>query len=372
MKFMGRSKWELDTPCLVLDRDILEANIQNMQGHAAAWGKQLRPHAKTHKCTRIARMQAEAGCVGICAAKVSEAEILVQEGCRGVLVTSPVVTGQKIRRLLACASIAPDLMVVVDHPENAQGLSRAAVEQGLTLNVLVDLDPGMGRTGVPFAQGLDLADLLNGLPGLNLCGVQCYAGHVQHIASFEDRRMASVDCMGRAAEVVRGMRAAGLPCGIFTGGGTGTHDIDCGIPEVSELQVGSYVMMDAEYLAVGSAADPARFAGFPPALTILTTVISVNRPDFVTVDAGLKTLYHHGGAPTVVRPEGLALRYEWFGDEQGMLLYQGETRSLRLGQVVELVVSHCDPTVNLFDVLHVTSGDAVVDLWPIDMRGCSR
>lgn len=370
--FLGKSKWKLDTPCLVLAEEILQQNIQTMQAHAAAFGKQLRPHAKTHKCSHIARLQKEAGCAGICVAKVSEAEVLVEKGLEGVLITSPVVTDYKIERLMDCLSHDPGVMVVVDNAANARKLDEAARKRSFNLNVLVDLDPGMGRTGVPFPGGLAMGRLIAGLPALRLRGVQCYAGHVQHIPSFEERRRASLDWMKQAAGVVGQFRQNGLPGDIFTGAGTGTYEVDCHIPELTDLQVGSYTMMDAEYLNIGSSLNPSRFEKFPPALTLLTTVISSNSPHFVTVDAGLKALYHHGGTPYVLQPAGSSLRYEWWGDEHGRILLDPSAKKLSNGDVLEMVVSHCDPTVNLFDVLYVTRKEVVTDIWPIDLRGKSQ
>jgi D-serine deaminase-like pyridoxal phosphate-dependent protein len=367
--YIGVSKWNLDTPCLVVDEEILERNIQTMQSYLTSLGKQLRPHAKTHKCSRIAQKQVAAGCRGICVAKMSEAEILVEKGFRGVLITSPVVTALKIERLMACLSRDPELMVVVDNPTNARMLNEAARKHGLELSVLVDLDPGMGRTGAAFQEGLALGRWIEGLPCLRLRGIQCYAGHVQHIPSFEQRRQASVGWLNQAAEVFRQFQKNGLPCAIFTGSGTGTHEIDCQVAELTDLQAGSYTLMDAEYLNIGSSQNPLNFEKFPPALTLLTTVISSNHPDFFTVDAGLKALYHHGGNPSVLHPDGLGLTYEWWGDEHGRINVPGAIRKFEIGEVLELVVSHCDPTVNLFDDFYVTRKGIVVDIWPIDMRG---
>jgi D-serine deaminase-like pyridoxal phosphate-dependent protein len=213
---------------------------------------------------------------------------------------------------------------------------------------------------------------VGGLSALRLRGIQCYAGHVQHIASFEERSRASLNWMEQAAGVVRQFRQNGLPCDIFTGAGTGTFEIDCRIPELTDMQVGSYTVMDAEYLNIGSSKDPARFLKFPPALTLLTTVISVNRSTFVTVDAGLKALYHHGGIPTVLNAPGSGFQYEWFGDEQGKIVVPASLPKPSLGDVLELVVSHCDPTINLFDAFYVTRKDIVTDIWPIDLRGKSQ
>jgi D-serine deaminase-like pyridoxal phosphate-dependent protein len=365
----GVSKWKLDTPCLVVNQDKLEQNVRAMQDHVTRFGKKLRPHAKTHKCSKIAKMQMEAGAVGICVAKVSEADVLVRNGVKGTLITSPVVTDYKIATLLDCLSLDPDLMVVVDNPANAQKLGDEAKRRGLRLNVLVDLDPGMGRTGVYFRDGLALGQSIHSLPGLRLRGVQCYAGHVQHIPSFEDRMRTSLGWMEQAAAVVRQFRNKGLPCEIFTGSGTGTCEIDGKIPELTDLQAGSYTMMDAEYLGIGSSDNPTRFEKFPPALTLLTSVINTNHADHVTVDAGLKALYHDGATPFVLNPASPELRYEWRGDEHGQIVFPPGSRRFKLGDVLELVVSHCDPTVNLFDFLYMTRNDVVTDVWAVDMRG---
>jgi D-serine deaminase-like pyridoxal phosphate-dependent protein len=175
--------------------------------------------------------------------------------------------------------------------------------------------------------------------------------------------------MGQVAGVVRQFRKAGLPCEIFTGSGTGTYEIDCRIPELTDLQTGSYTMMDAEYLSIGSSQNLSRFEKFPPSLTLLTTVISANHDGFVTVDAGLKALYHHGATPYILHPADSGFQYDWWGDEHGRIGLQNRSKKPEIGQVLELVVSHCDPTVNLFEVLCFTSNEIVTGVWPIDMRG---
>ncbi len=366
---LGLSKWKLDTPCLVIDEEILDQNIRSMQAYVTSFAKQLRPHAKTHKCTRIAGKQVQAGCTGICVAKVSEAEVLVEKGFRGVLITSPVVTDQKIERLMTCLTRDPELMVALDSSANARRLNEAAAERGLNLSVVVDLDPGMGRTGVAFQEGLALGQWIHSLRSLRLRGVQCYAGQVQHISSFEKRRQTSIGWLNQAAEVFRQFRKNGLPAEIFTGSGTGTYEIDCQVPELTDLQVGSYTLMDVEYLNIGSSQNPLKFENFSPSLTLLTTVISSHHSEYFTVDAGLKALYHHGGTPSVLHPEGLGLEYQWWGDEHGRIVLPESSRRFDIGEVLELVVAHCDPTVNLFDHFFVTRGGIVVDVWPIDLRG---
>eukprot|EP01027_Heterolobosea_sp_BB2_P022224 GEZU01032709.1.p1 GENE.GEZU01032709.1~~GEZU01032709.1.p1 ORF type:complete len:395 (+),score=90.99 GEZU01032709.1:265-1449(+) len=387
--FIGAKKSLLDTPCLVLNYPKFERNAKAMQQWAAKNKKQLRPHAKTHKCTEIAKRLLEWGngvVVGTCVAKVSEAEVFVKAGMRGTLVTSPVVTPFKISRLMECLRKDPELMVVVDNKDNARALNEAAQAHGLSLGVLVDVDGGQTRTGVTStAAALELGSLIsNSLPNLKLRGVQCYCGSVQHIKSFAERRQKSLEGMAKGVDVVRAFKERGLPCDIFTGSGTGTFDIDVEIPELTEMQPGSYVMMDAEYLLIGSKEDPARFSPTfaDPPLTLMSTVISANHlPDQgkVTIDAGLKAIYSDGNVPLVVKPSGGGYTYTWAGDEHGYVhippsaTTDGNIEKLSVGSVVELVVSHVDPTVNLFDEIFVTDeNDVVTAVWKIDARGKSQ
>jgi len=365
-------KYELDTPCLTIDIEILEKNLAIMQADADAAGKNLRPHAKTHKCSQLAKKQLEAGAIGVCAAKVSEAEVLADAGVQGVLITGPVVTAQKIERLAAILKKDSTIKVVADHPDNVRRLDDAMQGRRLFLDVLLDIDVGLGRTGVLPESAFELAGHITHSSNLRLKGIQAYAGFVQHIPSYPERKRASLECMQRAAGLFRNLKEKERACTIFSGAGTGTYDIDIRIPELTELQVGSYAVMDAEYLNIGSKNDRARFAGFQPGLTLLTTVVSVNHPELVTVDAGLKALYRHGGTPFVITPGFTDLRYEWFGDEYGKLSREGSGNLPSLGTVLELVTSHCDPTINQFDCFYITRGEKVIDQWPIDLRGKSQ
>jgi D-serine deaminase-like pyridoxal phosphate-dependent protein len=363
----GISKHDLDTPCLVIDLDTLDRNIASMQAFARSAGKSLRPHAKSHKCTAVARRQRDAGAIGISVATVAEAEALVNAGITGVLLTSPMVTPHTVARLLNCRERAEkSFLTVTDGPEHARLLDDAARRRGLTLDVLLDLDIGLSRTGVLPEEALEAALSIADLPALRFRGVQAYAGHVQHITGWEKRRRASLASMEAAAGVVRRLREAGLPCDILSGTGTGTHDIDTVIPELTEFQVGSYVLMDAEYLGIGSPGS-AEFAAFRPALTLLATVVSARHEGFVTIDAGLKALYHDGAVPRVVAPGIPGLVYDWFGDEFGKLTIP-EGALMKTGDTAELVVSHCDPTVAMFDRFYIVREDLVVDVWEIDMR----
>ena len=243
-------KHELDTPSLIIDIDIFEKNLVLMRDFAAAAGKKLRPHAKTHKCPEIARRQLACGnCAGICAAKLSEAEALAENGISHILITSPVSAPWKIARIGALNAKISGLKVVVDHPSQVEQLAALAGE-GAPVHVLIDVDPEMGRTGVAFDKTLEFARFIAKFPQLVLDGVQCYAGHLQHIVSGTERNAESSRLMKLGASAFRAVAAEFPLCRIFTGTGTGTSAADVLIPEVTDIQVGSYCMMDAEYLAV--------------------------------------------------------------------------------------------------------------------------
>lgn len=367
-----QNKYDLDTPCLVLDLDVLARNIQKMQAVVDHGGKALRPHAKTHKCSSLAQMQIQAGASGVCVAKVSEAEALVKAGLAGILITGPVATPKKIARLVGLLAAAPSLMTVVDHRDSIDLLDAALRHKRMSMDVLLDVDVGLHRTGVLPVDALEVAEYILGRPTLRLKGIQAYAGQVQHIQSYHAREGASRKHLREAVSVFHELQGVVGTCTIFSSSGTGTFDIDLAIPEITELQVGSYTCMDAEYLAVGSAEDAMHFASFGPALRLLTTVVSNNQAGFVTVDAGLKSLYKDGRTPTVMGSENAGMAYDWFGDEYGRIICPGTVELPSIGTVLELVTSHCDPTVNLFDRYYLTKGSQVVGVWPIDLRGCSQ
>ena len=365
-------KSDLDTPCLILDLDILEANLRKMQSIAERADKSLRPHVKTHKCSALARKQIEIGAVGVCVAKLSEAEALTSSGIEGILITGPVATQNKVDRIVSLLAKSSSLMVVVENSCVVEMLGAALRENGLFMDVLLDVDIGLKRTGVAPASAVAFAEHILAQRNLHLRGIQAYAGHVQHIKSYDDRKTESLRCLAESVTVFKNLRSKMGPSPIFSASGTGTHDIDLSIPETTELQVGSYACMDAEYMAIGSAADKSRFTAFAPALRLLTTVVSANQNGFVTVDAGLKSLYRDGATPQVLGRAGGHFCYDWFGDEYGKISYDDTIPPPSIGELFELVTSHCDPTINLFDKFYLTRGDELVGSWTIDLRGCSQ
>jgi D-serine deaminase-like pyridoxal phosphate-dependent protein len=372
MEAMGKHKYDLDTPCLLIDLHKLDHNLKTMQRSVSGSGKHTRPHAKTHKCSEIARRQIQAGAVGICTAKLSEAEALAECGIGQILITGPVALPLKKERLMKLIASCPDLMVVLDNLEIASLLNSACEERCCRGNVLLDIDPGLHRTGIAVEEAVQVFGRLLEYNKLDVRGIQAYAGHVQHISDFEERREQSLTCMREVEGVFRALKSAGMTGTVFTGAGTGTYDIDTAVESLTDLQVGSYVLMDAEYSAIGSADNDRSFTLFEPALTMLTSIVSCNQNGIFTVDAGLKSMYRDGATPLVLYPNDREYRYDWFGDEYGKIGFEGVSKGMKPGSCFELMVSHCDPTVNQFDQFYVIEDERVVDVWPVDLRGKSQ
>lgn len=365
------SRASLNTPVLVLDADALDRNIARMAALAAQAGMALRPHAKTHKSTDIAHRQIAAGAVGVCCAKIGEAEVMVDAGIAGVLVTSPVAAPAAIARLAALTGRADALMAVIDHPGVARAIDAALAAADATLDILIDIDPGIRRTGVASPEdAVALADVIARCPRLRLRGVQFYCGRQQHIAGYAERHAAIADRTDYLRQVLGALSTAGFPPGIVSGGGTGSHRIDMALGVFTELQVGSYIFMDRQYLDCTLAADDP--APFETALMVDTRVVSANHEGLVTIDAGYKSLSTDGGVASVVAGAPADASFAFMGDEHAALVSPGIGTALRPGDPVTLIVPHCDPTVNLYDFYHVVRDGTLVDLWPVSARGRAR
>ena len=360
------SRRDLNTPALIIDVEALERNIAAMATFAKAAGLTLRPHAKTHKCAAIARLQTAAGAVGVCCAKLGEAEALSEAGVENILITSPVVGRAGIDRLVALAARSPGLMATVDHPDVVYALAAT----GAALTLLVDIDPGIHRTGVANPEAaLLLAQHIAREPNLTFAGVQFYCGSQQHIEDFAARREAIVERTAYLSGIIDKLTAAGLAPTFVTGGGTGTHAIDAELGVFNELQVGSYIFMDRQYHDCDLTGDGA--ARFETSLVVDARVISANQPYMVTVDAGFKAFATEAGSPPVVSGAAEGSAYHFMGDEHGALVPPRGVAPPKLGEVVTFAAPHCDPTVNLYEAFHAVRGDTLVDIWPIEARGRS-
>lgn len=360
---------KLATPALIVDLGAFERNVARMVEHARKAGIGLRPHAKTHKSATIAKAQIAASANGICCAKLGEAEALAAAGIESILLTSPVVTEGGIARLMTLNAAMRELMVVCDNAGTAARLDVAAQSAGKRLKVLVDIDPGMGRTGIRAANAPALVAQVAAARGLEYSGLQCYAGNVQHMESPNERRAASLNAMKELGELRDTLVKSGFAPKIISGGGTGTFDIDPDAHVLTELQVGSYIFMDKQYNDVWE--KPGDAVPFEVSLMVQTTVISANRAGLATTDAGFKSFATDAGPPMLRSgaPDGAA--YFFFGDEQGGITYPKDGKQLVPGDVVRCVVPHCDPTVNLYDRYHAVRGETLEALWPIEARGRS-
>jgi 3-hydroxy-D-aspartate aldolase len=364
------TRHDLLTPALVLDLDRFEANVRKMAGFVRGRGPALRPHAKTHKCVEIAKAQIAAGAVGICTAKLSEAEVFAEHGVRGLLITTAVVGRRKIQKAVRLASLAPDTIFVVDHEENARQLSEAAQAENIRLNAVIELYIG-NRSGIaPGPPAVELAQKLAKMPGLKFQGLQAYAGFASHTVTFEKRRELSLEVMARAVETRRRIEKAGLECGLLSGGSTGTYNIDCEIDGLTELQPGSYIFMDVDYSRIGSQRGE-KYDDFASALTVAATVVSHPEPNKAIVDAGIKSFSTDKPFPPECK-DVPGIQYFFAGDEHGRLDLSQAARDVKVGERLEFIIPHCDPTVNLYDRLYGVRGDSVESIWKIAARGMSQ
>jgi D-serine deaminase-like pyridoxal phosphate-dependent protein len=349
---------DIPTPALVVDVPALDRNIRRMAAFFAEGTCRLRPHVKAHKTPAIARRQLAAGsCVGLTCATVSEAEA-VADLCDDILIANEFVSPARGTRVAALAR-GRRVSVAVDSQEGLAALATAARAAGVTVGVLVDLDVGQKRCGVrPGDEALALASRVAGTPGVELRGVMGYEGHVQPVRDRQEREALARAAMGALVDTAERLRDAGLSCPIVSGGGTGTYDISGRVAGVTEIQAGSYALMDTDYGAVGVAFEAAFF--------VLGTIISRPSPDRCVADAGHKSATKDHGLPGVRGIDGAVITS--LNDEHSTISVPPGT-TVRIGDRVRLLPSHTDPTVNLHDVFYVIDGERVVDIWPISARG---
>ena len=361
---LGRhgSRSMLATPALIVDLDALEGNVERAARAASDAGVGLHPQAKAHKCSAIASLQLEWGADGISVATLGEAEALCAAGVDRLLVTSPLHAGLLDRVAALHRVMGSGLLVTIDHPDVVEPLAWCV---GMELGVLIDLDVGLHRTGIIDPElAARTAERIESAATLGLAGIQAYGGHWQHIADPVERRAAVSQGMEQALAMIERIEQVGAPVALRTGGGTGTFVDDCELQVLNDLQPGSYVFMDRQYAeALAGHAGHA----WQQSLFVRSTVVSANHEGWVTVDAGLKAFATDAGEP--VWAGGSA--YAWFGDEHGLVSQPAEGR-LQLGEQIEFVPPHCDPTVDRYDALHLVRGDTLVDVVPIDARGCTQ
>jgi D-serine deaminase-like pyridoxal phosphate-dependent protein len=370
---VGEGVETIDTPALVIDLDAMDRNLATMALFARAHGMRLRPHAKMHKCAAIARLQIDAGAVGVCVQKVSEAEALADAGIGDIYISNEVIAEAKLARVAALAGRVK-LAIAVDSALGVQRLADAVKAAGTALDVFVEIDVGQGRCGVAPAAAGALAHQVvsHGQPerGLRFAGLQAYHGRAQHLRSAAEREAAIRHAVALVRAAQASVTSAGIACPLVTGAGTGSFVYEAASAVYGELQPGSYLFMDADYAANEAAPHAPRFEH---ALFVKSQVMSRGASHAV-VDAGHKSHAIDSGLPRVWSLSGApALAFTNGGDEHGILLAHGSAVLPELGATVWLVPGHCDPTVNLHThFVGVRGGLAaghVACIWPIDARG---
>lgn len=362
------SRNRLATPCLVLDRRRLDRNIATAAAHASKHGIVLRPHGKSHKCAAIAKLQIASGSPGICVATVGEAEAMARAGVSDLLITSIFTQPGKIARTVALSQSGCRVMIVADDPGIVDAISAAADHASVKFDVLIDVDLGRHRAGVTSsAQALAVAARIAASPRLTLVGLQTYASLISHTASYVERLAQSVASTQMILTIKAALEDAGHSITTVTGGSTGTLFIDPSLKCYTELQPGSYVFNDVEYMGVDL--DGHQSSIFEPSLFVAVSVIGRNVPGRVACDGGNKHFSAKGTLPAFEHPPAAGAIYRPDSDEHGIIDLPAGTDQPALGTGFELIVPHCDPTANLYGVYHVVDGDTLVDIWPIEGRG---
>lgn len=354
---IGRPLDELDTPVLLLDRAACERNLAQMAAFFADRPANLRPHFKNHKCPTLARRQLAAGAIGITCATLREAELLVASGCDDVLIANQVVGRGKLARLAQLARRA-SICVAIDHPDHLTAISAAASAVDAVVNVLVEVDIGMGRCGVsPGESALPLARQASKTPGVAFRGLQAYEGHLVGVADRAQRREQARAAMQQAIETRRLIEAAGLPVACVSGCSSATYDATGALDGVDEVQAGTYATMDHTYQRLTPE--------FEIALSLLVRVISRPAADRAVLDAGVKDAGSDFGVPRLRDFPDVEIPF--FRSEEHVVAHH--TPDWSIGDPLHLIPSHACTTCNLHREITVYEDDRVVDVWPIEASG---
>jgi D-serine deaminase-like pyridoxal phosphate-dependent protein len=358
---IGRARHEVITPALLLDLDKAKRNIATMAEKFRDLPAELRPHIKVHKSPQLARMQVDAGAVGVACATVWEAIVMAEAGIADVLIANQLTHPDKVR---AAAELARShrLTIAVDDPRNAEQLSRAAGEAGSELELLIELDVGMGRCGVRTQdEAVPLAERIAELPGVTLRGVQAYEGHCMLEPDPDTRVREAHAANQKAIDLFDLLAERGHPVQVISGGGTGTYYITGANERIHEVQAGSYTLMDAMHGALVP-------GGFEVAMTVAGSVIS-RQGNTVVLDCGRKSVGIDFVTPPLVSHPGGEARF--YAEEHCLVDFAGPP-PLDLGDVAEVMGGYGPTTVNLHDVFHVLEDGVVTEIWPVHPRGPGR
>jgi D-serine deaminase-like pyridoxal phosphate-dependent protein len=359
---IGCSKWEIDTPALLLDLGVMERNIDRMATTFREAGVGWRPHTKAIKTPAIAHKLLRAGAFGVTCAKVGEAEVMAAAGIRDILIANQVVGDSKIARLVNLLPQA-DVVVGLDSRDNAEALNRAACEFGRRLRVVIEVDVGMHRAGVVPGSVVELARFVASLPGLRFAGVMGWEGQTVSIADLVDKERAVVESVRSLTDCAAACDAAGLPCEMVSCGGTGTYAITARLPGVTEIQAGGGIFADVVYRET-------MHVDHEFALTVLTTVTSRPTPTRIICDAGKKTMSSDAAVPRPLL--GLAVESVGLSAEHARISLREPAEAPRIGDKVEFVVGYSDTTTMLHDEMYGVRDGRLEVVWPILGRGKLR
>lgn len=359
---IGDQLASLDTPSMIVDLDLMESNIQKLMSKLLPTGVKIRPHLKTAKSAAVAHKLVAAGATGGCVAKVGEAEALAAAGFDDLLITCDIIGPAKVSCLVELYRHHHHIRIVIDSEVGATAINDALASSNIPnpISVIIDLDVGLHRTGVqPGEPALALARHITTLQHLNLIGIQGYEGHLQHLHSLEERREKCLASMAILTSTALALQNSGFPMQVVTTGGTDTVQFCASVKGVTELQPGSFIFMDTDYRdAIGNF--------YSNSLSILVTMVSKQGPRRVTIDAGLKSLTTDSG---LAECRDRRYTHDNMGDEHGSMTWGDGTPGLDVGDRVEMIPSHIDPTVNLHDVYYAHRGGVVEETWKVDARG---
>lgn len=365
---IGMDEKDIQTPCLILDLDALERNVKKMGDYAKKHGMRHRAHGKMHKSVDVAKLQQTlGGAVGVCCQKVSEAEAFARGGIKDILISNQVRDPAKIDRLARMPKYGARITVCVDDLTNVRELSEAAVRHGTELECFVEIDCGAGRCGVTTADAvIEIAKAIDAAPNLKFTGIQAYQGAMQHLDSYEDRKVKLDSAIAQVKEAVEALKNEGLEPEIVSGGGTGSYYFESNSGVYNELQCGSYAFMDADYGRIrdenGARIDQGEWEN---SLFILTSVMSHAKSDKAICDAGLKAQSVDSGLPFIYGRDDV--KYIKCSDEHGVI--EDPNGVLTINEKLRLVPGHCDPTCNVHDWYVGVRNGKVECLWPVTARG---
>lgn len=349
---------QVSTPALIIDHDKMQKNIETMAEFAKENNVRLRPHVKTHKSPIIGKKQLEAGANGICVARVGEAEIFARQGFDDILIANQVIDVNQIKRLV---KLNKDSLVraCVDSENNVLDLNKYALNEGIVLEVVIEVDVGLGRNGVkPGEPALNFANLVKKQKGLKIVGLQGYEGHLISVHDNDLRKKQTEECMKLLVDTRDLLNDNGFDIKYLTASNSGTYMFSAKYKGITELQPGTYVFNDEHHFRI--------VPEFDIAATVLGTITNIPGKRLYTIDVGLKAATNDNGNPVFKDHPKCRIRVM---TEEHSIFRASPNDNFQIGQKIEIVPSHICTTVNLYDHFTVIKDDEIFARWEIEARG---